>query len=408
MTQTFTPCKHFGSCGGCALQNMTYEQQLASKRGSLQTLLLPFWDKEIKVTPSPVITNFRNKVELGFCNQVLWKHPAGVKVKRDKTEPLEFEQAAGFKLKGRWDRAVEIQECLIFEPWLIPLLNAVRAWAKEENLPYYDQRKHTGVLRHLLLRQGKNTGQQLVMLLASTDVNTKTFVKAVESVLPGATILFATNTSMADTAAPDTITVLKGKGFIEEEMLLPATSAAAEISVKLKLSPQSFFQTNTAASSLMYSKVRGLAAALKPDTIYDLYGGAGSFSLACRDLCKKSVCVESVAPAIFDGQQNMKLNGAENILFFCDKVEDFLQKQKVSTHNSLIILDPPRSGLHPKAEKAVAASGVKNIFYISCNPVTLAENLKALTKNYNIKNLEAFDFFPHTNHVETLVELELK
>lgn len=399
----FKKCAHAGICGGCSLQDRSYQEQIAFKQTYLETLLAPFWDKKIPVTPSPQCEYFRNKIELGFSHQVLWKENYDKKKAKELNLPLEFESTLGFKIKGRWDRALDICDCITYEQYLIPLLGEVRAWAAAENLEYYDQRKHTGVLRHLLLRQGKNTGESMVVLFAAQpDINTKSFVAAVEKVLPNATIFLAITDRLADVAAPDTIHLLKGAGFITEKIFL------GDIDVVMKLSPQSFFQTNTKAAELMYKRVRGLVKNLNPQTVYDMYGGAGSFSLAIRDLVKKSVCVESVAPAVYDGQQNMKLNGADNIQFICDTVENFVQKQKITSYESLIILDPPRAGLHPKAENAIANSGVKNVLYISCNPKTLADNLKGLTKNYTVKNVEGFDFFPHTNHVETLVELELK
>ncbi|WP_428898490.1 23S rRNA (uracil1939-C5)-methyltransferase [Parelusimicrobium proximum] len=404
----FKQCKHFGVCGGCALQDKSYDEQRSLKQSELSSVLAPFWSGEIAVTSSPEIEFYRNKIELGFCHQVLWKDNYDKKAAKDKSIPLEFESAVGFKVKGRFDRAVDIEDCIIYEKYLIPLLTEIRAWAKAEGLDYYDLRKHSGVLRHLLLRQGKNTGESMVVLFASTDVKTDSFVDCVSRVLPDATIYFATNTSMSDTATPDRMTLLKGSGYIHEKVILPKTKSSAYREVLLKLSPGSFFQTNTNASARMYNRVRERVAELRPTTIYDLYGGAGSFSLACADLCEKSVCVESVPQATIDGEANAKLNGVTNVKFFCDKVEDFVQTSKLSKFNSLIIVDPPRAGMHPKAEKAVAESGVKNVLYISCNPKTLAVNLKALTQNYNIKHVEAFDFFPHTNHVETYVELELK
>lgn len=142
--------------------------------------------------------------------------------------------------------------------------------------------------------------------------------------------------------------------------------------------------------------------------IYDLYGGAGSFSLSCADLCQKSICVESVAPAIYNGLENAKINGVKNVQFFCSRVEDFVKQQPIEKKDALIILDPPRGGMHPKAVKAVAESGVKNVLYISCNPVTLANELKTFTQYYNLVGVEAFDFFPHSEHIETLVQMELK
>ena len=401
-------CKHFKQCGGCAMLDLDYQDQVAKKQERLKEILKDFWSADIPATVTDHPIFFRNKVELGFCRQPIWKEPFDKKAKRDKTIPLEFEQTLGFKLKGRWDRAVDIEECFLFDEHLIPLLQAVRAWAKAENLEYYDHRKHTGVLRHIMLRVGKNTGEAIVVLFVTDDIPEKTFVQAVESVWPQANIMVAVNTGLADTAAPESLRVLKGKDFISEKILLSAPNGQQEREVTFKLSPQSFFQTNTLTAQKMYSRVRALVKEISPKVIYDLYGGAGSFSLSCADLCEKSLCVESVAPAIYNGIENAKINDVKNVQFFCAKVEDFVKQQPLERKDVLIILDPPRSGMHPKAAKAVAESGVKNILYISCNPVTLAADLKILTRHYDVKDVEAFDFFPHTDHIETLVQLKLK
>ena len=388
--------------------NLSYEEQVAQKRAKLQKTLQDFWTQDIPVTVTDEPRYFRNKVELGFCHQVKWREDYDKKDPANKTRPLEFESTLGFKLKGRWDRAVDITECALFNENLIPLLNAIRAWAQAEKLEYYDQRKHTGVLRHLLVREGKNTGEEIVVLFVTDDFNEKTFVRAVESVLPTANIMAAVNNGLADTAAPESLRVLKGKDFILEKIFLTDVHANLEREVTFKLSPQSFFQTNTKTAQKMYSRVRAVVKKIAPKRIYDLYGGAGSFSLSCADLCEKSICVESVAPAVYNGIENAKINGVSNVQFFCSKVEDFVKQQPIEKKDALIILDPPRGGMHPKAAKAVAESGVENVLYISCNPVTLAADLKILTQHYEILHVEAFDFFPHSEHIETFVQMKLK
>ena len=388
--------------------NLSYEEQVAQKRAKLQKTLQDFWTQDIPVTVTDEPRYFRNKVELGFCHQVKWREDYDKKDPANKTRPLEFESTLGFKLKGRWDRAVNITECALFNENLIPLLNAIRAWAQAEKLEYYDQRKHTGVLRHLLVREGKNTGEEIVVLFVTDDFNEKTFVRVVESVLPKANIMAAVNNGLADTAAPESLRVLKGKDFILEKTFLTDVHANLEREVTFKLSPQSFFQTNTKTAQKMYSRVRAVVKKIAPKRIYDLYGGAGSFSLSCADLCEKSICVESVAPAVYNGIENAKINGVSNVQFFCSKVEDFVKQQPIEKKDALIILDPPRGGMHPKAAKAVAESGVENVLYISCNPVTLAADLKILTQHYEILHVEAFDFFPHSEHIETFVQMKLK
>ncbi len=398
-----TVCGHFGFCGGCARQNTAYEDQLAAKKAAVSALLVPFYTGELHITPSPCAEFFRNKIELSFANQVVWKEPLGKKkVIRDKSIPLEFESALGFRLKGRWDRCVDVKDCLLFNKELPDFLENVRLWAAQNNLSYYDQRKHTGALRNIILRQSRGGKEGMAVLVTAQDIDVQGFADAVLKTYPQYNVLCALNDGMSDGAPLKNLKVLHGQSFITE------TLNANGKEIVFELSPQSFFQTNTAAANLMYERVREIVQTINPQTIYDLYGGAGSFSLTCGEGAAKCLCVESVGPAVLNGRRNAFLNNRENVLFFEAKVEDFLNTNKISVQNSLIILDPPRSGLHPDALKAVKNSGVKKIIYISCNPVTLAENLKELCKNYKVTKAECFDFFPHTDHVETLTELDLQ
>ncbi|MDR1684577.1 MAG: 23S rRNA (uracil(1939)-C(5))-methyltransferase RlmD [Elusimicrobiota bacterium] len=392
-------CRHFGVCGGCALQNIAYERQLKNKTDKVAALLAPYYGGALDITPSPQTEYFRNKIELSFSRQVLWREPAGKKILRDKTLPPEFEDALGFRLKGRWDRCVDLRECILFNPQMPPLLAQIRAWAAKNNLGFYDQRKHTGALRNILMREGKNTGEGMLVLISATLFNAEGLVEIIEKFYPNYSVLTALNAGVSDAAGLSEIKILKGGAQIKESINNGLRDLFFE------LSPQSFFQTNTKAANLMYGRVREFIEKIKPQTLYDFYGGAGSFSLFCADLCGKVLCVESVEPAVINGRRNAQINKIDNVDFFCNTTEDFLAANKISAFNSAVILDPPRSGLHPKAAKAVLESGVKDVLYISCNPVTLAENLKTLGQKYKVTHAQCFDFFPHTEHVETLVIL---
>ncbi len=396
-------CPHFNICGGCTLQNKTYAEQLELKKQSVAKLLLPYWQGNIEVTPSPDTEYFRNKIELSFARQVVWKEPFGKKkVIRDKTKPLEFENALGFRVKGRWDRCIDLQSCILFNDKLPAFVEAVRQWAAQKGISYYDQRTHEGALRNILMREGKNTGEGMVVLVTAQQADLSGFAEVVASVYPAYNILSAVNAGLSDASPLADINILKGNSVMREDIF------AEERKITFELYPQSFFQTNTRAANIMYNAVRQEVKKLKPAVMYDLYGGAGSFSLCCADIVGKSLCVESVAPSVVNGQQNVKINKVGNVQFYCEKTEDFLVKNKLSSHNSVIVLDPPRSGLHPSACEIITKSGVKNILYISCNPVTLADNLKIMGKNYNVKNVHCFDFFPHSDHIETFAVLEHK
>lgn len=397
-------CKSFSLCGGCSLKQDDYAAQIEIKKGKVVKLLAPFYSGEIDITPSPQTEYFRNKIELSFCRQVVWSEPFAKKKKfiRDKSKPLEFENTFGFRMKGRWDRSVNISGCLLYEPNLSAFAAAVRKWALDLQVPFYDQRTHSGVLRGLMLRRGVNTGEGMAVLITAAPFDATSFIPLVEQFYPSYSILTAVNAGMSDAAGICNIQLLKGRGIMREKIFESGREIIFEIS------PQSFFQTNTKAANLLYQKVANRVAELKPAVMYDLYGGAGSFSLCCAPYVGKSICVESVASAVNNGIKNAALNKAENVSFFNSTTEDFLTKQRLGNKNSLIVLDPPRSGVHPKACQTILNSGVKTILYISCNPATLAENLKTLSAKYEVVHAECFDFFPHSEHIETLTELKLK
>ncbi len=387
-------CGHFGACGGCATQDRPYAEQLAAKEAFLSALFpgVP----PVKVTPSPQIQYYRNKMEFSFSHQVARKLEG-------PPPSLEFENRFGLKMKGRWDKAIDLKECFLMSPAVGPLLAEIRGWAAEEGLPYYDLRKHSGVLRHLLLREGKNTGRKMAVLFtAECSFEEDDFLESVESVWPGATVLHAVNKQLSDATITDELFILSGEGCIEERLCVKTPSVCKDI--RFRISHKSFFQTNTLATALLYSRVAELVEQFSPAVLYDLYGGSGGFSFACGHAAKKCVSVESVAEAVADGKVNATINGVEGVEFICAAVENYLQSAP-DMSSSLVLLDPPRAGLHPKALSAVIKAAPPRIIYVSCNPKSLARELQAFSQSYKIDLLEGFDLFPHTEHVEALALL---
>lgn len=395
MEQTPLPfCRHFGACGGCATQDKPYAEQLAAKEAFLSSLFPSA--PTVKVTPSPKTQYYRNKMEFSFSHQVARR--------LDGPPPsLEFENRFGLKMKGRWDKAIDLQECFLMSPGVGPLLAEVRGWAAEEGLAYYDLRKHTGSLRHLMLREGKNTGRKMAVLFTTEcDFEKDDFLEAVESVWPDATVLHAVNKQLSDVAITDELSILSGEGCIEERLCVKTPSVCKDI--RFRISHKSFFQTNSYATALLYSRVAELVEGLAPEVLYDLYGGSGGFSFACGHAAKKCISVESVAEAVADGKVNAMLNGVEGVEFICSTVENYLQAAPEMS-SSLVLLDPPRAGLHPKALAAILKAAPPHILYVSCNPKSLARELQAFSQSYRMDLLEGFDLFPHTEHVEALALL---
>jgi 23S rRNA (uracil1939-C5)-methyltransferase len=383
-------CRHFGSCGGCLTQDQAYEAQLAAKSAALGELFSPFWPSPIEPLPSPDVWYYRNKVELSF-HLNYDKNPA-----TGKLEPSN--PALGFKRRGRWYETLDIEECFLLSPELSSLLGAVREWARAHDVPVYDQKTRRGLLRHLVVREGKNTGERLVMLLAAPgDLDRKSFARAVSSSYPATTILVGTNDSISDVAQAQSLETLEGPGFIRESLTV------GPVKRTFRVSPFSFFQTNTRATEKLYGLARDWVADEKPKTLLDLYGGSGTIGLSVNDLAGKVVSVEAVASATADGHVNAEAAGAANIEFVSAAVEAWLPGRDLEADAAIV--DPPRSGLHPKALKALVERPLPRLLYVSCNPKLLARELPELFKAYRLEWIKAVDMFPHTEHVEAVASL---
>ncbi|HOX23451.1 MAG TPA: 23S rRNA (uracil(1939)-C(5))-methyltransferase RlmD, partial [Elusimicrobiales bacterium] len=388
------------TCGGCAYLDQPYQQQLRLKSERLRAALAGLWDAPVEVRPSPDIFAYRNKMEFGFSHQVRAKNEDGSYL---------FEDCLGMKSKGRWDKAVDLQECRLCEDSAASLLAAVRVWAADNSLAYYDLRRHTGFLRHLVLRRGVGTGRHLVALLtAPGELPAESFVQAVRGVYSDAGVLWGVNHSVSDVAASPELKILAGPEFITEKIAQSAAGGLGALETEFKITLRAFFQTNTRAASLLYAHVRGQAFRGGCSVCFDLYGGSGAISLMLRDVADKCVCVETVADAVEDGRVNAAANGAGNIEFVNAKVEDYLPQAVAALPDACVVLDPPRAGLHARAIGALLESRPQSIIYVSCNPDALARDLKALAQSYKIDSIVGFDLFPHTVHVESVAVLQLK
>jgi 23S rRNA (uracil1939-C5)-methyltransferase len=389
-------CPHFGDCGGCQSQDVPYEAQLAAKQAALEELYLPYWQAPITVTPSPVLWNYRNKVDPAFAPK-----------QYDTAPPPGFtrETVLGFKRKGRWFWPLEIEACHIGPPGLGELLQAVRQWAAASGHVAYDSRTGAGMLRNLLVRTAPRTGERMVVLITrSGPMNLDGFVDAVQAAFPSHSIQRGTTDRKADVAVADELELLHGAPHITARMDIPAYR-----SLDFRVSPMSFFQTNTLATERLYGRIREWVAEDVPDLLLDLYGGSGGIAFTCADLAPEIWSVEEVAPATEDGRYNATLNGIENVAFHTADVRAWSKRQAALgglPPRTLAIVDPPRAGLHPKVLRRLGEMGPERIIYVSCNPKILAQECAALTSNYRLSRLEAFDLFPHTRHVELLALFE--
>ncbi|MDE2292761.1 MAG: 23S rRNA (uracil(1939)-C(5))-methyltransferase RlmD [Elusimicrobia bacterium] len=374
-------CRHFGACGGCRLQDLSYEDQLALKRERLKELLARVGHAGPRAFhASPETWYYRNKMEFSF--QDVFPTPAAG----------EDNVLLGLKVRNRWDKVMNLEECHLHSEDVTRLLDSVHAWARAEGLAPYNLHKHTGFLRHLVVRDGKNTGERMVNLLTTAGKLPKeSFVKAVLDACPATTILHGVHEEESDVAVSDGVEVLHGPGHISEELL----------GRTFRISPYSFCQTNTHGAELLYGLVRGWVEPIRPETLLDLYCGGGGIALTVADACGRVMGLELVEAAVDDARHNAAVNGVKNCEFMAAKVEDVLPglaAQKVDV--DVVTADPPRSGLHPSAVKALKELAPTWIVYISCNPKAMVEDLRRLAELYDIHAVEGVDLFPHTDHME--------
>ncbi|HLY93559.1 MAG TPA: 23S rRNA (uracil(1939)-C(5))-methyltransferase RlmD [Gaiellaceae bacterium] len=380
------PCAHFPACGGCRFQDLAYEAQLEQKqtqvRDALQRLGGIAEPPLAQILPcEPEIFHYRNKVEYSFT-----RTPAG--------------PALGFHRAGRWDEVLELEKCWITTDLGNGLRDAVRDWAREEGLEAYSQADNTGYLRHLVVREGRNTGQALVQLVTAPGDKFETgyFVDVVRRFPQVRSVHWSINDRPAEvTNLPSKL--LWGDGWIEEELN----------GLRFRVRPNAFLQTNTAMAERLYVLAREAAALTGGETVWDLYCGIGTigFSLARAALTVWGIEVseESVACAL----ENAELNEITNAAFFAGNVGEVVQELlDRSGPPQVVVVDPPRAGLAGKALRRLGEIGAPRLVYVSCNPTTLAGDAKALRTEYGYELLSAqpVDMFPHTPHVETVAVFE--
>ena len=380
------PCEHFPACGGCRFQNLAYETQLEQKhaqvRDALQRIAGIPEPPLLDIVPcQPEVFHYRNKMEYSFTST-----PEG--------------PALGLHRAGRWDEVLDIRKCWLTTDVGNGIRDAVRDWAREEGLEPYSQKDNTGYLRHLVVREGRNTGQVLVQLVTAPGEKFEPgyFVEVVRRFPEVRSVHWSVNDRPAEvTNLPSKL--LWGEAWIEEEIG----------GLRFRVRPNAFLQTNTAMAERLYVLAADAAALTGSETVWDLYCGTGSIGLALAGSARRVIGVEIVEEAIERARENALANGVANVQFVCadagkaprDLIAEGLPAPDV------IVLDPPRAGMTPKAARRVAELGAKRIIYVSCNPTTLAGNAPMLAEGgYELVRLRPFDLFPHTPHVECVARFE--
>ncbi len=380
--ETEPVCPHFAFCGGCTFQNLPYEEQLRLKEGQLRELLdgaitAPYIFEGVKESPRRLA--YRNKMEFSFGDE-------------EKDGPL----ALGMHRRGSFYDIVTTTECQIVDEDYRKILACVLEYFQETGLPFYHKLRHTGYLRHLLVRKGVHTGEILVDLVTTTQeqVSDEEWTERLRALpLEGEIvgILHTWNDSLADVVQSDRTDILYGRDYFYEELL----------GLRFKISPFSFFQTNSLGAEVLYDTARSYVGETRDRVIFDLYSGTGTIAQILAPVARKVVGVEIVEEAVEAARVNAQLNGLTNCSFIAGDVLKVVDE--LSDKPDLIVLDPPRDGIHPKALQKIIDFGVDRIVYISCKPTSLVRDLELLQgRGYEVEKAVGVDMFPATGNIETV------
>jgi 23S rRNA (uracil1939-C5)-methyltransferase len=381
-------CPHFDFCGGCTHQFIPYEKQLELKQKQVLQLFKEAHIDSFEylgIEGSPKEYEYRNKMEFTFG---------------------DFEKGGeltlGMHVSGKSFGIVTVDKCMLIDEDVRNIVFSTLKYFREHNLPYYRVLRHEGYLRNLVVRKTKNTSEILINLVTTSqlDFDLKEYKEIIvnlqfEGTLKG--VLHTINDSLSDVVAADRVDVLYGEAYITEELL----------GLKFKITPFSFFQTNSLGAEKLYSIVRDFMGDSSDRVVFDLYCGTGTIGQIAAAKAKKVIGVELIEEAVHSANNNAKLNGLDNCTFIAGDVAKVIQT--INEKPDIIILDPPRSGVHPVALDYVIKFDAPEIIYVSCNPKTLVENLKVLIdKGYVVDKVKIMDMFPQTSHVETVVRIEKK
>ncbi len=386
-------CRSFGNCGGCSYQTMSYENQLEMKKSQVKRLLDQVCEEYCfeGILGSPVEWGYRNKMEFSFGDEY-------------KNGPL----ALGLHKKGSFHDIITTDDCAIVDKDFNQILSCVLNYCKELGMSYFHKLTHQGYLRHLLVRKAVKTGEILVNIVTTTqeedldgskDLFEELSKQLLELELKGSIvgILHTYNDSQADVVKSDQTVVLYGRDYIYEELL----------GLRFKISAFSFFQTNSLGAEVLYSKVREYVGETRDKRIFDLYSGTGTIAQLLAPVAAKVTGVEIVEEAVEAAKENAALNGLSNCEFIAGDVLKVIDS--LVDKPDIIVLDPPRDGIHPKALDKIIQFGVDKIVYISCKPTSLVRDLEVLqAKGYKVDKVCAVDMFPETVHVETICSLTKK
>ncbi len=401
-------CKHFGVCGGCKWQILPYEEQIRYKQQQIVDNLTRIGKIELpEISPilgSKHIYEYRNKLEF-TCADRKWLTSNELEELKIKNEELKPEPGLGFHIPGAFDKVLDIEECHLMPEINNRIRNSVREYARTHGLTFYNEHTHEGLLRTLILRNN-HKGELMLIVVFGTEIKNeklkiKNFLEFLHTEFPEIiSLLYVENTKFNDTIGDLEVKCYFGQDHIMEEME----------GLLFKVGPKSFYQTNTEQAYELYKVAREFAELSGNELVYDLYTGTGTIANFVARKAKQVIGIEYVPEAIEDAKVNSSINDIQNTLFFAGDMKDILNDDFVAQYGrpDVIITDPPRAGMHEDVVNVILNAEPKRIVYVSCNPATQARDLALLDAKYRVTKVQPVDMFPHTQHVENVVKLELK
>ena len=395
-------CPHFGVCGGCKWQILPYELQLHHKQKQVEETLRRIGKVELPeintILGSRKTQEYRNKLEFGFCNKK-WLTNEQVA----SGEVFDNMNAVGFHITEAFDKILDIEECHLMTDINNRLRNAIREYAFENNLSFFDYRAQQGLLRNMMIRT--STTDELMLLMQfcihtpEEEAQAKDTLAFIHKTFPEVTsLLYVNNTKCNDTIGDLDVCTYFGTDHIYEEME----------NLRFKVGPKSFYQTNSLQAYELYKVAREFASLTGNELVYDLYTGTGTIANFVAHQAQKVIGIEYVPEAIEDAKVNAELNHLNNTLFYAGDMKDILTQDFINEHGrpDVIITDPPRAGMHADVISTILFAEPKRIVYVSCNPATQARDLTLLDEAYRVVKVQPVDMFPQTHHVENVVLLE--
>ena len=390
-------CKHFGICGGCKWQPLPYEMQLKAKQQQVYDQLVRIGHLQVPeiqpIIPSDKTVFYRNKLEYTASDR-RWL------LDGEKAEDLPPTALCGlgFHVGKFFDKVLDLEKCWLQDEPSNEIRNFVKKYALTHDIPFYDIRRNSGIFRSVFVRTSGSGEVMAIMCFAADFPRREAFLDALSVRFPEITSLYyIINTKVNDSISDQTPLLYKGSDAIYEEME----------GLRFKIGPKSFFQTNTPQACKLYGLAREFAELTGKETVYDLYTGTGTIAQFVARSAARVIGIEYVPEAIEDAKINASANGISNCEFYAGDMKDILDSAFIAEHGrpDVIILDPPRAGIHPDVAKVILEAAPERIVYVSCNPASQARDLAVLCEKYDIVRVQPVDMFPHTQHVENVCKL---